>query len=180
MLDKLKTAMVLVIIAGLSGLLIYFVNENTYEQIAENARIKEENYYKEIFDIDKDVELSPEKTALEGTINQMVLVKGIDGTVYGTIYRGENKNSFGPVTVLVGVNDDNTIAQVIISGTDNTPNYVKLITKSIDGNPSYMDRFSGQSLDDVLFDTDAGASFSYGSVRLIVEKVIESVGETNE
>ena len=58
MLAKLKTALVLVIIGGFSGLAIWATNEATYETIIENARIKEENFYKEIFDLDSDFEIT--------------------------------------------------------------------------------------------------------------------------
>lgn len=191
MLAKFKTAFVLVVIAGLSGLLIYFVNEMTYQDIIDNAIAREEDFYKEIFDIDEAIELDSVKTDLDGLINQEVIVKDIDGNVYGIIYRGQEKNSYGSITVLVGVSSDDTIKQVVISGTDNTPNYVKKLTKSrpalpeydIEAVPSFMDHFVGQDGANLTFDASTGASYSYGSVTVIVTEAMtlyESRGEGNE
>lgn len=177
MLAKLKTALVLVIIGGFSGLAIWATNEATFETIQENARIKEENFYKEIFELDSDFEIEFEKTDLDGTINQEVVIKDkITKEVIGTIYRGYDKNSYGDITVLVGIDLEGSISKVIISDTSNTPNYVKKITKRTDTVPSYLDHFTGQSYDSVTVDSSTGASYSYGSVSKIVEAATNAYG----
>jgi len=177
MLAKLKTALVLVIIGGFSGLAIWATNEATYETIIENARIKEENFYKEIFDLDSDFEIESEKTDTDGLINQEVTIKNKNTQeVIGIIYRGYEKNSYGDMTVLVGIDLDGNISKVIISDTSNTPNYVKKLTKSTDTVPSYIDHFANQSYDDFTIDSSTGASYSYGSVSKIVEAATNTYG----
>ena len=54
MLDKLKTALVLVVIGALSGIIIFGVNEATAQDIIDNREERELDYFKEIFDLDPD------------------------------------------------------------------------------------------------------------------------------
>jgi len=160
MFDKLKTAFVLVVIAGLSGLLIYGVNEMTYETIAANRLAQEEMYYKEIFGVNSDAEIIYDLENPEGTLLEIF---DSENNTLGFIYKGIDKNQYGDVTVLVGIYEDGTIAEAVISSTGNTANYVKKIT----GN--YILNFAGQHIETYTIDAKTGASKTYGSVVKIIE-----------
>lgn len=183
MYNKLKIAIVLVIIGGLAGLLIYGVNELTYQQIIDNRIETEEAYYKEIFGIDEDTKITIDKQDIDGLVDQMVTItQKDDGSLIGVIYRGTGVNSYGFVTVLVGFLPDGTLANVVISGSDNTPTYVKSVKKN------NLDIFEDQDRSmfamDAEIDEVTSASYTFGSVVSIVKQAVvefdESWGDLNE
>ena len=163
MLDKLKVAVVLVVIGAVAGLLIYGTNALTEEPIEINLLEQEENYYKEIFSLDETTEIDVVKHDLDGDLEQEIIIRDTLGNVIGTIYKGSERNSYGDITVLVGIAVDGTIANVIIASTTNTPTFVKNIEKN------YLPNFVGRDSSDVTFDAKTGASFTYGSVQGFVE-----------
>ncbi len=165
MLDKLKTAAVLVVIGMISGFLIWGTNEITAEGIAANKILKEQGYYKEILGLDKDFVLAEELSIilLDGDLVEEIIITDTEGTVYGYIYKGNEVNNYGDITVLVGINLNREISSVVISGTSNTPTFVKKITDE------YLSPFEGQNVNNVEYDSRTGASFTYGSVSKFVE-----------
>jgi Na+-translocating ferredoxin:NAD+ oxidoreductase RnfG subunit len=176
MLDKLKTAVVLVIIGGLSGLLIYFVNDLTEQIIIDNRIAIEEGYYMDILGIDDDVKIDVEKIDLDGAVDQEVVIRElVSNDLIGIIYRSTDSNNYGTVTVLVGIFPDGTIADVIISNTSNTPTFVSTIKKE------YIGNFKEQEITNYSIDSKTGATFTYTSVVTVVEnaaaKFAESWGE---
>ncbi len=179
MLDKLKVAVVLVVIGAISGALIFGANYITEDVIIANAIEKEFNYYAEIFDLDAiPTEENVEKTLLDGVLTEEVVLYDNLGAVVGYIYKGADKNSYGDVDVLVGVNLDGTIRSVVISNSSNTPTFVNIIKTE------YLVNFEGQDMQDVTFDAKTGASFTYGSVQKIVDAAStyfqENRGVTND
>ncbi len=163
MLDKMKTTIVLVIIAAISGALIFAANEMTKDTIIENRIIREENLYKEIFGLESDDVITYEKLSLDGNLAEEVTVIDSDGIIIGYVYKGDERNNYGDIIVLIGVNTNGTIADVKISETTNTPNFVKKIKDD------YLSPFAGQSTSNVEFDDKTGATFTYGSVSKFVE-----------
>lgn len=166
MLDKLKTAMVLVIIGAISGFLIYATNEATYETIITARADQELDFYKDIFGLEEDVTLDKEMidentSELENGMIE-VAVYDTDGTLIGYVYKGSETNNYGDITVLVGIKLDGTIANVVISQSTNTPTFVKKIKDDFLGN------FTGQAADSVVLDSRTGASYTYGSVSKFV------------
>lgn len=164
MLDKLKTALVLVVIGAVSGALIFGTNSLTEDQISANVKNQEFGYYAEIFELDA----IPEEedivvTTIDGVLSVEMQIFDANDDFAGYIYKGEDTNSYGDVTVLVGMNTDGTIQQVVISDSSNTPIFVKKIEAD------YLLPFIGQTADNVLFDERTGASFTYGSVEKIVD-----------
>ena len=165
MFNKLKTALVLVIIGGLSGLIIFGVNELTYDEIQKNIAKQEEAYYRDIFNIDDDFKMFLEKTELDGELDQEIVIfeadssgDKIDGVNYGIAYKDDTKNNYGDITILVGVDLDGKIAKVVIGSNNNTPTFVNKIKSN------YLDVFIGQDISDYSVDTFTGASYTYGSV----------------
>ncbi len=165
MLDKFKTAFVLTLIGALSGVSIYFVNDFTEEFISENIRVKEEGFYKDIFGVSDDVEITFTKSAIDDLEEVIVYLKD-DNSLVGYIYKASDKNNYGDITVLVGVKDGN-LENVVISKTTNTPNFANIIKQD------YLQNFTGQSTSDVTFDAKTGASYTYGSVEDIVTSAVE-------
>jgi Na+-translocating ferredoxin:NAD+ oxidoreductase RnfG subunit len=173
MLANFKKALVLFVIGIISGVSIWGANELTAETIALNVLNREKGFYREILDIDDSVvigftdvklnDLLTEVTVFEDTNANEILDDG--ETIFGLIYKGEDSNNYGDVTVLVGIKDD-AITRVIISESTNTPNFVKRIETN------NLDPFMGMDVNEISFDEKTGATHTYGSVK---EVVIESV-----
>ncbi len=175
MLDKLKIALVLVIIGALSGLIIFGVNELTEETIAQNKIDREISYYKDIFDLDDSDVITFTSIDLDDGLDQEVTVFDSNDDVIGYIYKATDKNNYGEVTVLVGITVDGVISNAVISSTTNTPTFVQTIKAK------YLDNFSNQDVDDFTIDDKTGATYTYTSVVDIVtsasEYYLESRGE---
>lgn len=181
MFSKLKTAMVLVVIGGLSGLIIFGVNELTEDQININIEEQEKAYYRDIFGIDDEFDMFLDITELDGELDQVIEIYEADANgnklndeIYGIAFKDETKNNYGDITVIVGIDLDGIITKVVIGSNNNTPTFVnKIKTK-------YLDGFTGQEIIDYSVDTFTGASYTYGSVTNAVELAsqyyLESVG----
>ncbi len=170
MLDKLKVAVVLLVIGAVSGFLIWGTNELTFDGIMDNREAREQSFYKEIFGLEDEFKITFTKSDVTDLLEEVVLLDSND-EVIGYIYKSTDNNSYGEVVVLVGVNLDGTISNVIISSTTNTPTYVKGITDD------FLSPFVGQEANDVQFDSSTGASFTYGSVKKLVERSVEYYNE---
>jgi Na+-translocating ferredoxin:NAD+ oxidoreductase RnfG subunit len=165
MFNKLKTALVLVVIGGLSGLIIFGINELTEDTIQANIEEQEKAYYRDIFGIDDNFNMYLDITELDGELDQEVVIyeadasgNKIQGVIYGVAYKDISKNNYGDITVIVGVDLTGKIAKVVIGSNNNTPTFVnKIKTK-------YLDSFIDQDISDYNVDTFTGASYTYGSV----------------
>ena len=167
MLDKLKTAIVLVIIGALSGITIYGVNLWTEEDIRFNRIDLEEGYYKELFNLEEDTKINTVKSPLETVdgLTEEIELLDIDNNLIGYIYKVELKNSYGNITVLVGITSDGIISNVAIASTENTVTFVQTIKSK------YLINFANQDTTDIQIDDSTGASYTYGSV---VEAVVSA------
>ena len=165
MFSKLKTALVLVVIGGISGLIIFGVNELTYERIEANLIEQEEAFYKEIFSLEDDALIFAEKIEIDGDLDQEIVIRDTNesGAIIGYIYKDATKNNYGDITVLVGINLDGSIANIVIASTNNTPTFVNKIESK------YLAGFVDQDITDVTVDTFTGASYTYGSVVTTIE-----------
>ena len=172
---KLKIALVLVIIGSLSGLTIFGVNEFTYQTIEDNNDKREISYYKELFSLSDDFEITFDSTDLDNGLDQEVTIYDSEGIIIGYIYKATDKNNYGEVTVLVGITTEGVISNVVISSTDNTITFVQTIKSK------YLGNFSGQEVDDINIDSRTGATYTYTSVVDIVttatQYYLESRGE---
>ncbi|MCF7925714.1 MAG: hypothetical protein K9L26_04195 [Candidatus Izimaplasma sp.] len=173
MLDKLKTALVLVIIGAFSGFLIWGVNALTEPTIDANALKREQALYLDIFDIDQTI--TTETVVLDGTLVKEVTILNANNETIGVVYQGLDTNNYGDVTVLVGVKDG-VIQKVVIQSTTNTVTFVKTIEND------YLQHFANQSIDTVTYDSKTGATYTYTSVSKIVEAVVAHIegGATDE
>jgi Na+-translocating ferredoxin:NAD+ oxidoreductase RnfG subunit len=152
-------ALVLFFIGIISGLSIWGANQLTFENIEANELNREKGFYKDLFSIDEATEITFTTDELSDGFYEIIISD--NSGVIGYVYKGEDNNNYGKITVLVGI-IDGEIENVIISSTTNTPNFVNKIESD------YLDPFSGQSTNDVSFDSKTGASYTYGSVTDIV------------
>lgn len=194
MLDKMKTAFVLLLIGAFSGGLIYIVNEITAPIIEENELNRKIAFYSEIFDQEEVVfkDCTTDATLLvpsEGQTEDDITyelrdvcpsdvsetyIYDVNGTYLGAVYEGSEVNSYGDISVLVGINSDGAISMVVISGSTNTPNFVKRIENN------NLEKFSTYTVDNVEFDSSTGATYTYTSVSNIVKLAIEAYNEGSE
>jgi len=162
MLGKFKTAIVLVIIGAISGFLIWGTNELTNEDILLNRELREQAYYKDIFGLDEAVEITYDSERISDLLEE-VIIYDVDSNILGYIYKGIDKNNYGDVVILVGIELSGDISNVIISSSTNTVTYVKNIKDN------YLDPFVGQNIDGLEYDSSTGASFTYSSVKKVVK-----------
>ena len=185
MLSKLKTALVLLLIGAFSGGLIYIVNEITAPIIAENELARKIDFYSEIFDQDsvqfKDCTTDAAETGETFELRDSCPTAVSETFIYdtednylGTVYEGSDVNSYGNISVLVGINNDGSIAMVVINNSTNTPNFVKRIENN------YLGNFMDYTVDNVEFDSKTGATYTYTSVSKIVELAVQAYNEGSE
>lgn len=185
MLSKLKTALVLLLIGAFSGGLIYIVNEITAPIIEANELARKIAFYSEIFNQDevmfKDCTTDTTEVGETFEIRDTCPTDVSETFIYdkndnylGTVYEGTDVNSYGNISVLVGINNDGSIAMVVINNSTNTPNFVKRIENN------YLANFMNYTVDNVEYDSKTGATYTYGSVSKIVELAIEAYNEGSE
>ncbi|MGM0436380.1 MAG: FMN-binding protein [Bacillota bacterium] len=170
MLEKLKVALVLLIIGAASGGAIYGVNVLTEPIIEENEL---EAQYEDYIDMFPDMSVSDmEEEAIEDDdfITKKITVYDGSGNQLGYIFEGKDENSQGSITVLVGI-EDGTLKDVIISSTTNTPNYVQGLRDD------YLPNLDGQSIDDLSYDSSTGATVTYDSITNIIDQAVLYTGE---
>lgn len=170
MASKLKTALVLVIIGAVSGFLIWATNEMSYEGILENREIREQGYYKDLFNLDENAVISFTKSEIDDL--EEVVISNSDDEVIGYIYKMSDTNTYGNIVILVGIDTEGVIKNVIISSSNNTPTYVKAVR---DDN---LPNLSNQDIEDLEYDGTTSATFTYGSVKKVVDTAV-SYYQTN-
>ena len=161
MLYKLKIALTLLIVGLLSGGAIVFVHTMTEDRIQENRELAELEDYQEIF---PDMASAEEEDIDHDVIDRRAKIYDADDEQIGEIYRGHDTNNFGDITVLVGITMDFEIKQVLVSQTENTPNYYQDMP---------LENLAGQATDDITYDTNTGATASYNSVEMITDYAVE-------
>lgn len=167
MVAKLKTALVLLIIGSLSGLAIVGVNSLTEERIEENRIQAQYEDYLVMFPELADVE--EETIEDDDVLDKKFTILDSDGNELGTIFRGHDTNSQGDITVLVGISE-NTLVDVVISSTENTPSYVTPLEDD------YISKLSDTEFSDISYDADTGATVTYESVQKIIDAAVERSG----
>ncbi|MFW6320085.1 MAG: FMN-binding protein [Bacillota bacterium] len=164
MFNKLRIAGTLLIIGLISGLSIWGTHELTKDDIAANRRAAQFEIYVDMFPdivIPEDIDEITEEVE-NNIIKEKITAEDSSGNVLGYILKGSETNSQGFIEVIIGVEADGEIIDVQISSTENTPNYVQ------DLKP-YIEDFSGQTLQDVSYDTNTGSTVTYDSIRKMID-----------
>ena len=163
MLDKLRIALVLLIIGAVSGTLIWGTHTLTYDRIQENRARARLAVYVELFpDLDVTDGMMFEDIT-HSLVRQKITMRNDAGELIGYAFLGSDRNAFGFIDVVIGVNPDGTIIDVIITDHDNTETYVRPLIAE------YIVKFAGQKITDVNYDVSTGATGTYTSVQNIIE-----------
>jgi len=168
MLDKLRIALVLFVIGSLSGLSIVGVHRITEERIAENRLQKQYEAYMDIFP-DMDINNMDIEEIEDDIIHERITARDNDGNVLGFIFVGQAQGFNAPNTVLLGVDANGVVVQVVISATDDTPNYVNNIREN------YLPNLKGQQIFEMSYDANTGATGTYNSVRTVIQAATQFV-----
>ncbi len=163
MLDKLRIALVLLIIGAVSGTLIWGTHTLTYDRIQENRARARLAVYVEMFpELDVlDGMLFEEVT--QGLVQQKITMRNAAGDLIGYAFLGSDTNAFGFIDVVIGIDPSGKIIDVIITDHSNTETYVRPLVAN------YFENFQGQDITDVNYDANTGATQTYTSVQRIIE-----------
>ena len=154
----IKTAIVLCLICGICAVLIAFINTFTAPKIAENKIKAQDKACSEIYP-----NMEYEEIAIDGAdeaIEKKWAAKE-NGVIKGYIYSLNGKNSYGNISLLVGINLDGSTEKVVL--TTNTQSYAKTVKKHV--NSSYN---NGPVSDLDSIDVKCGATFGATLVKELV------------
>lgn len=165
MVSKLKTAFVLVVIGAISGFLIWSVYMLSNEGILLNREIREQGFYKQIFNLDEDSDISFTKEQFADL--EEVTLYDQENQVIGYIYKMSDANAYGNIVILVGIDPNQVVKNVVISASTNTPTYVKAVRD--DNLPNLSDQF----IDTLDYDDTTSATFTYNSVKKVVDAAVK-------
>ena len=164
MKKNFKIAAILMIIAAICGLAVSGMNMITAPIIERNQLLKEAALCKEIFaDYDMDASGKPITEGLSNeAISKKVIAKNAAGELIGYIYTVSGKNSYGPISLLVGIGADGKL--VSAEFLENGQSYGKLVENHV--NSSYT---SGLTLEEITnIDTNCDATFGAKTVKELV------------
>ena len=166
MLDKLRIAAILLLVGAFSGLSIWGVNEITAPIIAERQLGAEAEAFREIFPNLASIDIQPFEHDI---LDQMTIILDASGNEMGRVYRGTTRGYGGPVTTLVGIASDGTIAKVVVTSfSDETPGIR-------DSALNKVPNFTGQNAGSVSYDANTGATDTYNAIRRVVEAAVMQV-----
>lgn len=163
MKKNFKIAAILMIIAAICGLAVSGMNMLTSSIIEKNQLEKEAQLCKEIF---ADYDTKKSKIITEDLSNEAITKKIVandaSGASLGYIYTVSGKNSYGPITLLVGISSDGKL--VSIEFLENGQSYGSTVAEHVDANYS-----EGLTASDVAsIDTKCGATYGAKTVQELV------------
>ena len=165
-----KTAIVLCIICGLCAVLIAFINYFTAPIIEKNKIEAQNKACSEIYP-----GLTYEEVELNGTdsaIEKKWIAKDGD-TVKGYIYSLNGKNSYGNISLLVGINLDGSAEKVVL--TENTQSFASKVKNHVKSTYN-----NGATADVDNVDVKCGATFGATLVKeLVLIAVNDYIGGNN-
>jgi Na+-translocating ferredoxin:NAD+ oxidoreductase RnfG subunit len=162
MLTNLKQTSLLLLIAILSGLIIWGTYELTSDIRFENAEKERLSVYLDIFE-EADVTKLTFESIDAGTLSEQVTVYNNSDELLGYVLRGQDTNALGDIEVLIGINANNEIVAINIVDTDNTADYIKNLENN------YLPNLINSGITTVSYDTNTGATISYGSIQKMIE-----------
>ena len=164
MKKNFKIAAILMIIAAICGLAVSGMNMITAPIIERNQLLKEAALCKEIFsDYDMDASGKPITEGLSNeAISKKVIARNAAGELIGYIYTVSGKNSYGPISLLVGIGADGKL--VSAEFLENGQSYGKQVENHV--NSSYT---SGLTLEEITnINTSCGATYGANTVKELV------------
>ena len=148
-----KIAITLMLVAGIAGALIVFLNLFTAPIIEENNAKKEQTKLQEIY---------PNETfeTLDYTDST---IKKVSKTTKGYVYQVEGKNAYGNIVLLVGINLDGTVEKVVFL--ENGESFAQTVNDHVDA--TYQNKTINQETIDSV-DTKCGATYGAKLVKELV------------
>jgi len=153
----LNCALVLGLIGGISALLIGVANAITSQKIKDNETAKEKSALKEIYG-DATYE-DPE--ILEGKTYLVKLYTAkVEQTEIGFVYKAAGKNSYGEISLLVGINPNGEHGKIAL--VTNTESFASVIKES------YVDLLNKGKI--TLDDVKCGATYGATLIKNMVNE----------
>ena len=160
MVYKLRIALTLMVIGLVSGVTIWGVNEWTEPIIAENRARAELEVYEDIFPNLTRVEMIERDD--HDILNLEVIVFDGDREL-GRVFRGVAQGYGGPLTALIGINRDGTIAKVVAGPNTETANIFGNVVRNL------LPTYEGQSASNLTLDTISGATVSSRAINSVLQ-----------
>lgn len=159
-----KIAIVLMLVAGLSGALIVLVNKITAPIILENEIKQEQKAQEAIF---KGANFTSLAEFSEGDIVK-VSKASIDGDAIGYVYRLSGKNAYGVVSILIGINNDGVVSKVVFL--ENGQSFATKLDAHVNNTYQSLD-IDGSNIGDV--DVKCGATFGAKLVKRLIQSALD-------
>lgn len=162
--NVMKIALVLMIVAGLSGALIVLVNKITAPIIAQNEIRQEQVAQEQIFSLASFTTLLEED---DGDIVKVSVAKQNNGVI-GYVYRLSGKNAYGVISLLIGINDKGVVSKVVIL--ENGQSFASKLDAHVQNTYQNVD-IDGSSISDV--DVKCGATFGAKLVKRLIQSALD-------
>lgn len=164
----LRIAFTLMLVAGISGVLIVLLNNYvTADIIAQNEVDKENKALSEIYS-DSEYEVIGENVS--DTILKVTKATK-DSNLAGYIYKVTGKNSYGSITIMLGINNG-VVTKLIL--TENTESFKTTVDDYVV--EKYPDnQVSSSNIDDI--DTKCGATYGAKLVKSLVQAALSHYNE---
>lgn len=157
-----KTAIVLCLICGLCAVLIAFINYFTSPIIKENKVKAEAKACSEIYPNMEYEEV--ELANADSSIEKKWAAKE-NGEIKGYIYSVSGKNSYGTISLLVGINLNGSTEKVVL--TTNTQSYARIVKNHVKATYN-----NGPVIDVDNVDVKCGATFGATLVKELIQVAV--------
>lgn len=177
-----KVGGILCLVGGISALLIGSVNLLTADTISSSELEKENNALKEVFldengDIPTDLSVGEKVEISDSNYSKLICYWNIKSSEedenvdskYGYVFKceGSDKNNYGTVSMLVGINVDETIGRISIIS--NSETYATTLVNE------YVDPYNEGERD--LEDTKCGATYGATLIKEMAESALSYTKE---
>ncbi len=161
-----KIALILGLIAGLSGLLIATVNHVTKDIIAENELAEKNKLVEEFFEtVDKD-KVEWVDVDNYNSIDNKTIVKDANGNELGVIYVASGTNSYGDISLVVAIDNEDKVIGVKYLALNQTPGFGDKVNTD-----EYKGKYVGLNANNINVDAVSGATYSSNLVSKLVKEV---------
>ena len=162
MKKNFKIAAILMIIAAVCAAAVSGMYKVTSGKIEANQLAKELKLYQEIFP-QFNIEKKPEELVAENAaITKKIVAKNQAGEELGLVYVVSGKNSYGPIVLLVGIDNEGKL--VGVEFLENGQSYSSEVETHVDSKYT-----SGLSLGDITaIDKKCGATYGAKTVKELV------------
>ncbi len=162
-LNPFILAIILFIIASLSGFLLSYIYSTTKPIIKKNEKIKEQNNLKILMPDIKNFE----------KINNYFKVYGNNNKVIGYVFKTSAKGYSSEVVCNVGINSEGKVTGVIIISEAETPGLGSKIEEVREGEkePYYLAQYKGKNENEINFENIQAISGATISSRAVLNSV---------